>query len=112
MGKERRIASYLMKYGNTRENDLISFGAKKLGCSPEEMKKALDRMVVMGKIHRIVHNKLEPPEVYISLMEPLPPEIMRSLIEVSDAKEVERESAAILREAASIAEQRLREECL
>lgn len=99
MSAERKIRSYLRHYGNTREVDLINYGMQNLGRSSEEVKKIIDRLAVKGKIHRIVHNKLKPPEVYITLEEPLPPE---ASIEREIANgEVER----ILEEAASLAEQ-------
>jgi len=98
MSIERQIVSYLMKYGNTREIDLISYGAQNFMRPPEKMKKIIDRMAVKGKIHRIVHNRLKPPEVYISLEEPLPDYPM---IEDQIA---DYETRRILQEAASVAE--------
>jgi len=106
MKVEKRIISYLYEYGNTRESDLINYGVKKLDYSSEEMKKVIKRMVIMGKIHYVVHSKLEPPEVYISLKELLPPEIARTLIEAFiQMKAREEDVQKILDEAASIAEQ-------
>jgi hypothetical protein len=98
MGAEEQVISYLETYGNTREKDLINYGAQNLGLSPEKMKKILDRMAVKNRVHRIVHNKLKPAEVYITLEEPLPPEA-RIDREVSRG-EVKR----ILEEAASAAD--------
>jgi len=72
MSIEGQIVSYLMAYGNTREVDLISYGVQNFVRPPEKMKKIIDRMAVKGKIHRIVHNRLKPPEVYISLEESFP----------------------------------------
>jgi hypothetical protein len=95
---ERQVVSYLMKYGNTRETDLISYGVQNFVRPPEKMKKIIDRMAVKGKIHRIVHNKLKPPEVYISLEESLPIQMM---IEGQIAND---EVKRILEEAASVAE--------
>ena len=99
MGVERKIHSYLQHYGNTREADLINYGVQNLDRSSEEVKKIIDCLAVKGKIHRIVHNKLKPPEVYITLEEPLPPEasLEREIVN----GEVEK----ILEEAASLAEQ-------
>jgi hypothetical protein len=96
---ERQIVSYLMKYGNTRETDLISYGVQNFLRPPEEMKKIIDRMAVKGKIYRIVHSKLKPPEVYISLEESLP---IHSMIEDQIAND---EARRILEEAASVAKQ-------
>ena len=95
---ERQIVSYLMKYGNTRETDLISYGVQNFVRPPEEMKKIIDRMAVKGKIHRIVHNKIKPSEVYISLEEPLPVYALMEN-EISNS-----ETSKILEEAASVAE--------
>jgi hypothetical protein len=98
MSTERQIVSYLMKYGNTREIDQISYGVQNFVCSSEKMKKIIDRMAVKGKIHRIVHNKLKPPEVYIGLEESLS---FHSMIEDQIAND---EAMRILEEAASVAE--------
>jgi ABC-type phosphate/phosphonate transport system substrate-binding protein len=96
----------LYEYGNTRESDLINYCVKKFNYSSEEMKKVIKRMVIKGKIHYIVHSKLEPPEVYISLKELLPPEIAKTLIEAFiQMKAREEDVQKILDEAASIAEQ-------
>jgi len=106
MKVEKKIISYLYEYGNTRESDLINYGVKKFNYSSEEMKKVIKRMVIKGKIHYIVHSKLEPPEVYISLKELLPPEIAKTLIEAFiQMKAREEDVQKILDEAASIAEQ-------
>jgi len=103
MSVERRIVSYLETYGNTKENDLVSYGAQHLGLSPEKMKKILDRMAIKDRIHRIVHDKLKPPEVYVTLEEPLPPEAR--IDEQVSHNDVER----ILEEAAFLATQATRD---
>jgi hypothetical protein len=106
MKMEKEIISYLYEYGNTRESDLINYGVKKFDYSSEGMKKVIKQMVIKGKIHYIVHSKLEPPEVYISLKELLPPEIAKTLIEAFiQMKAREEDVQKILDEAASIAEQ-------
>jgi len=106
MKVEKKIISYLYEYGNTRESDLINYGVKKFDYSSEEMKKVIKRMGIKGKIHYIVHSKLEPPEVYISLKELLPPEIAKTLIQAFiQMKAREEDVQKILDEAASIAEQ-------
>lgn len=106
MKVEKEIISYLYEYGNTRESDLINYGVKKFGYSSEEIKKVIKRMAIKGKIHYIVHSKLEPPEVYISLKELLPPEIAKTLIEAFiQMKAREEDVQKILDEAASIAGQ-------
>jgi hypothetical protein len=100
MNVENEIISYLKKYGNTRENDLINYGSQNFGVQPNDMKKTLDRMAVKSRIHRIVHNKLKPAEVYVTLEELLLPELAINA-EIS-SREVER----ILEEAASLANQK------
>ena len=76
---EKEILTYLVKYGNTKERDIINFCKMKFNYSPETAKKMIKRMVIEGKIHHIVHDKLKPPEVYISLKESFSPEIKKQL---------------------------------
>ncbi|MDH5481865.1 MAG: hypothetical protein OEY22_03155 [Candidatus Bathyarchaeota archaeon] len=104
MSLEKEIVSYLVRYGNTREQDLINFGVQRLGHSSKYMKKVIDRMVIKDKIHRFLHEKLSPPEVYISLEEHIP----KSLIEIDFSKAVKEDALKILEEAAAIAEKRIR----
>jgi len=104
---EKEVIAYLQEYGNTRESDLINYGVMKFIYSSEEMKKVIKRMAIEGKIHFIVHSKLEPPEVYISLKELLPPEIGKILLEAFvQMKTGEDDVKRILEEAASIAERK------
>lgn len=70
------------------------------------MKKIIDRLVIKGKMYRIVHNKLKPPEVYVSLKEPLPP--FEIGVELAEA-DVQLEARRILDEAAAVAERRRNE---
>jgi hypothetical protein len=98
MSAERKILSYLETYGNTRENDLINYAVQNFHKPPENVKKVIDRLAVKGKLHRVVHNKLKPPEVYVTLEEPLPPEAAVERELVND------EVGKILEEAASLAE--------
>ena len=100
MNVESEIVSYLEKYGNTRENDLINYGSQNFNVSSNNRKKIVDRMAVKNRIHRIVHNKLKPAEVYVTLEEPLLPAVTIDM-RVS-GREVER----ILEEAASLANQK------
>jgi hypothetical protein len=101
---EKEIVSYLHKYGNTKESDIIDYGMKKFNYSPEKMKKVIKRMVIKGKVHFVVHNKLEPPAAYISLKEPVPPEIAEILLGAFiQAKAAEEDAQKILEEAAGIA---------
>ena len=110
MEVEKEIVSYLHKYGNTKESDVINYGVKKFNYSPEKMKKVIKRMMVKGDVHYIVHNKLEPPAAYISLKEPLPPETAKILIEAFiQAKAAEEDAQKILEEAAGIADRKINE---
>jgi division protein CdvB (Snf7/Vps24/ESCRT-III family) len=106
---ENKIVSYLVKYGNTRQSDVISFCVKKFNLSPKDAKKVVDRMVVKNKIYRIVHDKLEPPEVYLTLKESVHPDVLRALIEVDTSEIVGKDARKILEEAAAVAEKRIRE---
>jgi hypothetical protein len=103
MSIERRILSYLRTYGNTRENDLMTYGVQNFARPQEIMKKVIERMAIEGRLHRIVHNKLKPPEVYISLEESLP------ISMVMQKETVREEAKRILEEAASVAEHRNRD---
>ena len=78
MDVEKGVMLYLHEYGNTRESDIINYGVKEFNYSSKRIKKVIKRIVIKGKIHFIVHSKLEPPAVYISLKEPLPPKLRRS----------------------------------
>jgi hypothetical protein len=106
---ESKIVSYLMRYGNTRESDLTAFCVRKFSLSSKDVKKIIDRMIVKGKLYRIVHDKLEPPEVYLTLNEPFHPDILKALVEVDLSEVVEKDARKILEEAAAIAEKRIRE---
>jgi hypothetical protein len=105
---EKKILSYLQKYGNTKESDLLDFATAKLGCCPEDMKKALNRLMVKGKIHHIVHNRLEPPQAYVSLVEQWLPESMVDFMEAGVPEDLTKEAEAILQEAAKLAEKRIK----
>ena len=109
MNIEREIVLYLSNYGNTKESDLISYGVQHFGRSAIKMKKIIDRMVIKGRIYRIIHNKLKPPEVYVSLEELLYPEIMRDLLEAQVKDTPGDDIQKILGEAAAIAEDRMKD---
>jgi len=109
MKVESKIVSYLMKYGNTREGDVISFCVRRFGLSSRDVKKVIDRMVVKGKIYRVVHDKLEPPEVYLTLKESFHPDVLKALVGVEVSEVVEKDAQKILEEAAAVAEERIRE---
>lgn len=109
MNLEKEIILYLTKYGNTREKDLINFSVQEFGRSEKDMKKVIDRMVVKGRIHRIIHNKLRPSEVYLSLEEPFHPNVLKALTEADILESSEKDVQKILEEAAAIAEERKKE---
>ena len=109
MNLEKQIILYLTRYGNTREKDLVSFAIQEFGRSGKDMKKVIDWMVVKGRIHRIIHNKLRPPEVYLALKEPFHPNVLKALTEVDILETIEKDVQNILEEAAAIAEKRTRE---
>jgi len=109
MDIEEEIISYLYEYGNTRKSDVINYAVKKLNYSLDRIEKVIKRMVIEGKIHYVVHSKLEPPEVYISLEEPLPPETTKILLEaVVQMKTAKKDAQTILDEAASVAEREVK----
>lgn len=109
MKVEGKIVSYLVRYGNTRESDVIGFCVGRFGLSSGDVKKIVDRMVVKGEIFRVVHDKLEPPEVYLSLKEAFVPDVLRALVDVDVSRVVGKDVRRILEEAAAIAEGRIRE---
>jgi hypothetical protein len=109
---EEEIVTYLSNYGNTKETDLINYGVQRFGRSAIKVKKILDRMVIKGRIYRVVHNKLKPPEVYISLEELLYPEIMRDLLEAQVKESIGDDVQRILEEAAAAAENRTKDRFL
>jgi len=107
MEVEKEVISYLYEYGNTKESDIISYGVKKHNYSSERMKKIIKRMVIKGEVHYAVHSKLEPPAVYVSLKEPLPPEIAKILLEAFiQVKVAEEDAQKILDDAAVIADRK------
>jgi len=68
---------------------------QKIDRPSKDVKKILDRMAIKGKIHRIVHNKLKPPEVYISLYEFLPAMFREGLFE-EDVQKILLDAQAIV----------------
>jgi len=106
---EEELVTYLSNYGNTKETDLINYGVQCFGRSAIKVKKILDRMVIKGRVYRVVHNKLKPPEVYVSLEELLYPEIMRDLLEAQVKGSIGDDVQRILEEAAAAAENRARD---
>ncbi len=63
--EQEKIISYLDKYGNTRETDLVKYGMLKLGHSEASMRRLVCDMVSYGRLERVVHKELKPPITYI-----------------------------------------------
>lgn len=75
-----KIVEYLYEYGDTREADVITY-IKGLGYHIKSVKNAIAKLQKDARINRIVHAKLQPPAVYLSLEEKrLPIEIQKELI--------------------------------
>jgi DNA-binding HxlR family transcriptional regulator len=67
MNIDHDIITYLSKYGNTREIDVIKYANRKNEHSERGIKKAIKRLEEAKKIHRVVHSEIKPPAVYLSL---------------------------------------------
>lgn len=109
MDFEKELVSYLEIYGNTRESDLLNYGVHNFHFSPDKVKKIVNRLAIKGKIHRLVHNKLNPPEVYVALEERSYPEILKNIAETKIPEGSRSEVLKILEEAAAIAKKRMNE---
>lgn len=107
MDLEEELVSYLEMYGNTRESDLLTYGVQNFHFSSDRMKKIVNRMAIKGKIHRLVHNKLNPPEVYVALEERSYPELLKNIVEMKIPEGSRSEVLKILEEAAAIAKKRM-----
>jgi predicted transcriptional regulator len=83
MDVEEEILEYLFEYGNTKETDLIRYLQEECRVSDRHIKKVIAKMKKDGKVHRVIHNKLKPPAVYLSLHEHIPLEIAKELIRAS-----------------------------
>lgn len=115
MSIEFEIMSYLYTYGNTRESDLVEYGTRNLDQSSKAMKGILDKMTAEGKILRLIHNKLGPKAVYLTLGD-LPTETLVDLeierVGIRDRdkrsrKEIHEDILRILKEAENVAEKRI-----
>jgi hypothetical protein len=60
----KKIISNLIAYGNTRQDDLTSFGAKTFQLSKKEVKDLIRTMAAYGLVEEVVHNMLEKTVVY------------------------------------------------
>ena len=107
MDREEEIMSYLEEYGNTREEDLVAYLLHSFKCSSGKTKKILHRMVTKGQICRLVHDKLDPPKVYITLE--MRAEALKNTAEAGTSVEPRSEAQSILEEAAMIATKRMQD---
>lgn len=80
MDSEKTVIDYLAEFGNTKETDLLNYIKRTLGYSESGSKKLLERLQERGKIFRVVHTKLHPPGVYLSVKEHHPLEIQKESI--------------------------------
>jgi hypothetical protein len=74
---EQSALDYLSEFGNTRESDLLHHIQSQFKYSPRGSKKLVSRLENQQKIHRVVHSKLKPPAVYLSLKDYVPLEQQR-----------------------------------
>lgn len=118
MSIEIEIMSYLYTYGNTKGSDLLLYGTRTLGKSLKTIRSTLDRMVLEGKIRRLIHNKIGPKAVYFTLGDHLPNEILVHLeTEIlgargKDQTKIHEQALRILKEAEKAAEKRIKKRSL
>ncbi len=65
--QQQRVISYLSKYGNTREDDLVVYIVQKLNFSLENSRNLVDKMLLCGRLERVKHMDLHPPVNYLKL---------------------------------------------
>jgi hypothetical protein len=107
--REEEIMSYLKEYGNTLEEDLVDYLLHSFNCSSGKTKKILHRMVAKGQIYRLVHDKLDPPKVYITLEMQIRAKALKNTAEAGTSVESRSEAQRILEEAAEIATKRMQD---
>ena len=110
---EQKVISYLYKYGNTKETELISYGMQKQGMSEEGMAKFLDEMLLCGRLERVMHKELEPMVTYFKHGRNVPFEL--EIQAISDSmnlgkvtKQQIEKAKEILEEAKAAAEKRIK----
>jgi division protein CdvB (Snf7/Vps24/ESCRT-III family) len=108
---ETKLLSYLHKYGNTKERDLIEYGTRSFGLSRKELKKVLDKMIVEGNARRIIHDKLGPNVAYAAEADcvalNLALQVETDALGIKDKEKVVEEARKILEEAAAKAQKRI-----
>jgi hypothetical protein len=111
---ENELCLYLHVYGNTRESDLIDYGTKISGRTHEDLKKVLDEMIFLGRLERLLHDKLSSNVVYIAIAKgnwavDLALSVEADALKIKDKENVIAEARRILEEAEVIAEKRIKE---
>ena len=113
MDIEREFIDYLQVYGNTKESDLIEFGVNISHQSKRHTRSVLDRMVLEGKTQRVIHDKLGQNVVYFTregcCLHELAMEIETDAADLKDIDNISELAGKILREAAALAEKRIKE---
>jgi hypothetical protein len=108
---EKELLSYLEKYGNTRESDLIEFGTKVSGQNKIELEETLSKLVMKGWVKRIVHDRIDSNITYIAKggwpLE-LALRIEADAMGVKDKEKLMADAKRILEEAEIAAEKRIR----
>lgn len=77
---EQAVREYLAEFGNTKEADLLAYIKREFDYSEAGSKKLVDRMESQKKIFRVVHSRLHPPGVYLTVKKYVPLEIQKELI--------------------------------
>jgi hypothetical protein len=95
--EQEKIISYLYRYGDTRETDLITYGVQRLGKSVDGMRKVVDEMVLYGRLERVTHKELEPKVTYVKYgsIVPLELELQAIADSLGQDKVTEREIEAV-----------------
>jgi len=109
---ENELCLYLHVCGNTRESDLIDYGIKISGRTHEDLKKVLDEMIFLGRLERLLHDKLSSNVVYIAKGNwavDLALSVEADALKIKDKDNVIAEARRILEEAEVIAEKRIKE---
>jgi phosphoribosylanthranilate isomerase len=93
--KIKTIISYLFVYGNTKEEDLISFITQKMQLSIEEAKNLVQTMMLYGLIEKVIHDKLEPKATYIQKASKISRTFLTELHSISIELDAFREAAEL-----------------
>ncbi len=105
------FSQYLLKYGNTKETDLVEYGIKISGKTYEESRKTLDDMIVKGWAKQIAHDRLDKDNIYIARGDwplDLALSVEAAALDVKDREKIVEEAKKIFEEAQVVAERRIR----